>query len=266
MQSFEIETLPKVRFAHVYSVASYAHPLPPTKDCIEISLISEGEICRIGEDGSETVARKGDIIFIPYDVPCAVRADAFHEHRTVCATVKWRALSEDAGGLSIPPVTPSHLVSKTAQQIIDRLIRNQLYWKESPIKGASMFLSLLCELDRCNRGERAGKLPSEVLYTRRAKEYIHAHLYEPITQGAVARWLSISPEYLCAVFRKTEGTTLMRYCNEAKLGAIRELMEIKHLRLYEAAALLGYSDPNYVSRLFKKYYGYNITDKPHKVK
>ena len=59
MQSFEIETLPKVRFAHVYSVASYAHPLPPTKDCIEISLISEGELCRIGEDGSETVARKG---------------------------------------------------------------------------------------------------------------------------------------------------------------------------------------------------------------
>ena len=73
MQSFEIESLPKMRFAHVYSVASYAHPLPPTKDCIEISLISEGEIFRIGEDGSEILMRKGDILFSLYDVPCAVR-------------------------------------------------------------------------------------------------------------------------------------------------------------------------------------------------
>ena len=265
MQSFEIESLPKMRFAHVYSVASYAHPLPPTKDCIEISLISEGEIFHIGEDGSEILMRKGDILFSLYDVPCAVRADAFHEHRTVCATVKWRAVSEDAGGLCIPSVTPSHLVSKTAKQIIEQLIRNQLVWKESPIRGASMFLALLCELDRCNRGEKADEVPSEVLYTRRAKEYIHEHIYEPITQREVARVLSISPEHLCAVFKKTEGTTLMKYCNAAKLGAIRELMEAKGAHLYEAASLFGYSDPNYVSRLFKKYYGYNITEKPHRV-
>jgi YesN/AraC family two-component response regulator len=38
-------------------------------------------------------------------------------------------------------------------------------------------------------------------------------------------------------------------------------MEKEPVHLYEAAALFGYSDPNYVSRLFKKYYGYNITDK-----
>ncbi len=266
MQSFEIESLPRMRFAHVYSVASYMHPLPPAKDCIEISLISEGELHFIDASGSETTARKGDILFLPYDTPCAVRADGFHEHRTVCATVRWQPVSEGEGGLFIPSITPSHLVSRAAEQAIEQLIRNQLVWKDSPTKGASMFLSLLCELDRCNRRVRNESVPSEVLYARRAKEYIHEHIYEPITQREVAKILSVSPEYLCAVFKKTERTTLIKYSNAVKLAAIRDLMEVKGAHLYEAAALFGYSDPNYVSRLFKKYYGYNITEKPHQVK
>ena len=41
-------------------------------------------------------------------------------------------------------------------------------------------------------------------------------------------------------------------------------METKKLPLYEAATMYGYSDPNYVSRLYKKMFGFNITDVPNK--
>ena len=74
--------------------------------------------------------------------------------------------------------------------------------------------------------------------------------------------LDISPEYLCAIFKKTEGITIMRYINKHKLEGIKTLMEQTNLHLYEAAGLYGYSDPNYVSRLYKQLFGYNITDKP----
>ena len=107
-------------------------------------------------------------------------------------------------------------------------------------------------------------LPSEELYTKRAKEYIQNHLRQPITQKSVAEYLSISPEYLCAVFKKTEGMTLINYVNTEKLTAIKHLMEKEHVHLYQAAVLFGYGDPNYVSRLFKKYFGYNITDKQNR--
>ena len=66
------------------------------------------------------------------------------------------------------------------------------------------------------------------------------------------------------VFKKTEGISFQKYVNFEKLEAIKNLMEKEHVHLYEAAALFGYTDPNYVSRLFKKYYGYNITDKQNR--
>ena len=89
---------------------------------------------------------------------------------------------------------------------------------------------------------------------------MQSNLRSPITQKSVAQYLSITPEYLCSVFKKVEGISFQKYVNYEKLEAIKNLIEKEQVYLYEAAAMFGYSDPNYVSRLFKKYYGYNITD------
>ena len=51
----------------------------------------------------------------------------------------------------------------------------------------------------------------------------------------------------------------MQFVNRVKLSSIRMLMAKENLKLYEAAQRYGYSDANYVSKLFKKYYGINIT-------
>ena len=104
-------------------------------------------------------------------------------------------------------------------------------------------------------------MPNGTRYTQRAKEYVQKNIYSTITQKSVSDYLSITPEYLCSVFKKVEGTTFKRYVNNGKLEMIKMLIEKEHLHLYEAAAQLGYSDPNYVSRLFKQYYGYNVTKK-----
>ena len=79
-------------------------------------------------------------------------------------------------------------------------------------------------------------------------------------QRAAAKSLGITPEYLCAVFRKSEGRSLIRFTNELKLENILELMRSKGVTLAEASAQYGFSDPNYVSRLYKKYFGENITE------
>lgn len=263
MKTFEIKNLPQVRFAHVYHADTYSNTFAVSSDRMEVTFISEGST-KIECNGMEYVAKKGDIICQPYyPHQIKIKASAYHEHHTVQAVFKW-SLQENPNGLYLPMITPAHYNTKTAANLIEQLICNQLLFKDSPTKGAILFLDLLYEIDQCNRKAEKTTLPGEVLYTQRAKEYVQNHIRLPITQKSVADHLSISPEYLCSVFKKTEGMTFIKYVNTEKLEAIRNLMEKEHLHLYEAALLFGYSDPNYVSRLFKKYYNYNITDKQNR--
>lgn len=261
MKTLEIETLPCVRFAHVYSAEFYSTCFSNRNNCIEVTYISQGSI-RIEDRGNTCTALAGDIVCIPYcGQEVKINTDSFHEHRTVFAEVEWLELDSYQKGLCLPTVTPSHLNTKAARSIIEQLIHDQLLFKESQARGATKFLNLLFEIDLCNRNAVKTNLPSEVLYAMRAKEYIHQNLHRPITQREVAEQLSISPEYLCSVFKKSEGISIMKYINTEKMEGIRVLMGKEHLHLYEAALHFGYGDPNYVSRLFKKYYGYSITEK-----
>ncbi|MBQ8322453.1 MAG: helix-turn-helix domain-containing protein [Clostridia bacterium] len=72
--------------------------------------------------------------------------------------------------------------------------------------------------------------------------------------------MGITSEYLCAVFKKANEVSLIMFINQTKLSKIRSVMKRENRKLYEAAEPYGYSDPNYMSRLFKKYYGKNVTD------
>lgn len=263
MQTYEIETLPCVKFAHIYHADTYFNTLSKRENSMEITYISEGSII-IEYKGKDYVANKGDIVLLPYgQEQIKIKAYAYHEHHTVFAHLRW-SVQNNINGLYLPLITPSQYNTQSASNIIDQLIRNQLIFKNSQAKGATKFLELLCEIDQCNRKQKDLNLPSEVLYTQRAKEYVQGNLRIPITQRSVARYLSITPEYLCSVFKKVEGISFQKYVNYEKLEAIKNLIEKEQAHLYEAATLFGYRDPNYVSRLFKKYYGYNITDKQNR--
>ena len=263
MHTYEIETMPCVKFAHVYRAASYNHTFLEKENAIEICYISEGSIS-VFYNGEEHVAQKGDIILLPFDRDSVtVSSDVYHEHHTVFADLKWSRQS-GVDGLLLPIITHADYNTKSVANIIDTLIRNRLLFKNSKTKGGAKFLELLCEIDKCNRRCEKSKIPSEIMYARRAKEYVQKNLGVPITQRSVAQYLSISAEYLCSVFKRVEGISFQKYVNHEKLQAIKNLVEKESAYLYEASALLGYSDPNYVSRLFKKYYGYNITDKENR--
>ena len=187
MQTYEIETLPCVKFAHVYHANTYFNTFLKKEDSMEITFISEGSIT-IECGGKEYVAQKGDIVFFPYDrEEIKIKAYAYHEHRTVLAQMKW-SLQNHMNGLYLPLITPAHFNTRTAAHIIDQLIRNQLSFKNSQTIGASKFLDLLCEIDQCNRKQNELNLPSELLYTQRAKEYVQSHLNDPITQKSKVKW------------------------------------------------------------------------------
>ena len=260
MSFVEILTLPDIIFSHFYKADTYQNRFPVSKNFLEISYVADGSIdLQVGNN--KFCAKKGDVICFLHNDETTVTAKDFHCHHTIGAIVNWDFSSDEQNSLLLPIVTPAENNNTNIRRIIDDFIRNQIEYKTSKALGAAKFLELLCVIDKCNRKAQIADIPSELMYAKRAKEYIQQNINNCITQNSVAEHLGISPEYLCTVFKKTEGTTIMRYINKLKLENIKTLMDHTNMRLYEAAAMYGYSDPNYVSRLYKQLFGYNITEK-----
>lgn len=122
-----------------------------------------------------------------------------------------------------------------------------------------LFLQLLGEISALAQTQTSEQTAPSLYYVHKAKAFIKERLTKPITQKEIAAHLHITPQYLCQLFKSATGETVISYINRTKLNRIRILIERENVKLYQAAELYGYADPNYVSRLYKKYYGHTIT-------
>ena len=263
MNSIEILSLPKLRFAHIHQAERYHHHLAPNPHFLEISYIAEGSLTATFDEGKITV-EKGDISCF-HAVPVTIDTSSFHCHHTFCVDVDWRAVP-NPNHLLLPPVTKAGHMTSEIEGLIDDFIYNPHLYDEKPERVAWNLFNILHKIDECNRASDNTDYPAGYIMVQRAKKYIHRNIYTPLTQTEVAAHLGITPSYLCNIFKSTEGTTVMKYINQIKLQNIRNLIETRDMKLYEAAAMFGYSDPNYVSSLYHKIFGHTITSKPNKSK
>ena len=86
-------------------------------------------------------------------------------------------------------------------------------------------------------------------------QFINTHITEPISLDDVSRFVILSKEYTCAIFKKETGKTVTEYINERKLMLAKELIQNNAFPLTTIAENLGFENYSYFSRLFKKYYG-----------
>ena len=145
-------------------------------------------------------------------------------------------------------------------RLIDEIIRIYSHFPDRKYRLGGLVLELLDEIDRRTNPNHSEKNRKESFYEYKAIKYIYDNVDKPITQRDIARHLGITPEYFSAVFKNAKGISPKQFVNRVKLSSIRMLMARENLKLYEAAARYGFTDANYVSKLFKKYYGINITE------
>ncbi len=244
MKTIEIKTKPEICFANTFSASSYSNEFRPHYTHIEIIEIKEGKIS-VTVNGKTTLASEGDIIFNFYEKNMTLFSDCYHTHVSVCARVRW---CESDYGLIIP-----YIIQRSHSEKISKMIMELMNSRET---GSQLFSKILFEADRITSNYY---MSPQNRYSKKAKGYIEEHIKEPLTQRQIASALGITPEYLCAVFKKTENTTLMQYINRKKLTAIATDMQNEGIKLYEASARYGYADPHYVSRLYKKLFLKNIS-------
>lgn len=119
------------------------------------------------------------------------------------------------------------------------------------------FMDKISEATR-NIGEK--KQESSMSVVEKAKEYILQNYSKDISLDDVSKKVNISPYYFSKLFKDEAGTNFIDYITEIRIAKAKELIDAKELTMKEICMAVGYTDPNYFSRKFKKSVGVTPTE------
>ena len=95
---------------------------------------------------------------------------------------------------------------------------------------------------------------------RQAQEYIQENYKKDLSLDALSKELDISPYYFSKLFKEETGSNFVEYLTNLRMSRAKELLKDEKLSMKEICMEVGYSDPNYFSRIFKKNFGMTPTE------
>ena len=93
-----------------------------------------------------------------------------------------------------------------------------------------------------------------------AKDYIRDNYGRNISLEDVSRAVDISPYYFSRLFKEETGENFIEYLTAIRMERARELLVNPRYSMKEICSMIGYQDPNYFSRSFKKNVGVTPTE------
>ncbi len=128
-----------------------------------------------------------------------------------------------------------------------RDLNEQKVWFVSKIKAATFWVS--------NKHEE-----QSMSAVNKAKQYIDENYMKELTLDEVSQVVNISSYYFSKVFKEETGENFIDYLTKLRIEAAKNLLKTTNKSMKEISAEVGYLDPNYFSRNFKKYTGKTPTD------
>lgn len=111
-----------------------------------------------------------------------------------------------------------------------------------------------CQHITMRRQEKANNI------VEKAKTYISSSLFRDISLEKMAKDIGISPYYLSKLFKESEGVTYIDYVTGLRIDYAKEQLNKSEKSIKEICREAGYKDPNYFSRIFKKWTGVTPTE------
>ena len=121
----------------------------------------------------------------------------------------------------------------------------------------SWFLSKIREATRNVSGN---KEKTSISLVEKAKAFIDSNYFNDISLDEVSREINISPYYFSKLFKEETGGNFIDYVTAVRMEKAKELLCTTDKSMKEICSEVGYSDPNYFSRSFKKNVGITPTE------
>ena len=277
---YEFLQFDRIAFAHTLSAEDYHYELdaqgysiygqtPENGGVLEVGFVEKNPIILSGGSGEFRVAEKS-IFILPPGSRFSVRAEqpGVHIHTSVEFLLQCRTrpaeefMPPEGKSFTLPLILP---YSAGSQEVLV-MIRNIANAKAARLsrswfEACGEFMQLmgkLCALAG-SMAPREQLPPSSLRYCTQAKTYISENMHKHLSVGEIARSIGISKNYLTNIFKLCEGVSITEYANRSKLMYMLELMRRYGYSIAQAGAHVGFRDGDYVSRLFKKYYGMTVS-------
>ncbi|WP_186576938.1 response regulator [Aquibacillus kalidii] len=91
--------------------------------------------------------------------------------------------------------------------------------------------------------------------TYQIKQYIMEHSNEDISLESIATKFELSPIYISKIFKEKFGVNYIHFLTECRIEKAKKLISNPEKSLKEITFDVGYHDPNYFSKVFKKFSG-----------
>jgi len=94
--------------------------------------------------------------------------------------------------------------------------------------------------------------PKQVKYIEDAIKLMQDNIEKSLTLDILARTLNLSKNHIINLFKSKTGCSPINYFIRLKIQKACQLLDLTDLSISETAAKLGFADPYYFSRVFRK--------------
>lgn len=253
----------KIKIADSDLFNTYWHPE------LEIGLVVKGTITMLVENTTRSFA-EGDIFLLPPNRLHGLRnASRGAVQHLLIVNVKAISMSPEhffqklfveplaEGRLTMPEVLhPDHPAYEKVVGQMHRLAEAQIYAPGYKLIRYSAVLQLCAALQPyCSIRETIVQtLPTNEI-AKQCIIYIRDHYHRKLTLADVAAGCSLQPNYLCAVFKKHTGQTVMGYLNRTRVEISAELLKDRSISISDAMLAVGFTSEVTFRENFRKFLG-----------
>jgi AraC family transcriptional regulator, transcriptional activator of pobA len=218
----------------------------------DVYLIAPGEVVGVGDDASSLHEAEGWGVFFLPEVLGPQTAGAFLSWRAHPLLFPFvRGAAGGAGRLKVPPAERPSWSERLLALDLELGQRHDGY-REAALAHLTLLLVGVSRLAADVVGDL--RLNDEPLLAE-VFGFIEERYREPISLKDVARAVSLSRGHLTTVVRRKTGRTVQEWIAERRMAEARRLLLQTDLAVEEVGRRVGYGDPGYFVRSFRRAHG-----------
>lgn len=227
-----------------------ANKQPVTMDAGRLLLLPWGHTIRYQASREDPFLLAGIHIVPRHPRTHRVQFEVPHTAQHPLAQVAWRRDGPLAGiaGFKVGRLMAGGALAHLLEHVVGVFVRGAPpEWQARQLAGL-----VLHELAAAERATPHADSPPAL---ERLKQYVEFHMAEPVSLCHLAEFARLSPATVGRLFRRHLGTTPVTWIMRVKIERARLLLRTRRLSVAEVARAVGFTDPYYFSKCFRRVTG-----------